>query len=111
MIVNDFQKVFDASSADKVDLIVTPTCFHDTITYEEHLKHEQLFDERDFFTAIANISGLPAISIPVRFSSKNQLPIGIQFITGWRQDELLLNISNWFIKNNLGKYPYFDELF
>jgi len=111
MIVRDFQKVFDNSSPNKVDLIVTPTCFHDTITYEEHLKQDQVFDERDFFTAIANISGLPAISVPVRYSSKNQLPVGIQFIGEWKKDELLLNIADWFIRNNLGKYPYTDELF
>ena len=111
MIVNDFKRVFDASSSKKVDLILTPTCFNDTLIYSEHLKQERVFDERDFFTASANIAGLPAISIPARLSSNTQLPIGIQLIADWKRDDLLLNAANWFIKNNSSNYPYLEELF
>jgi Asp-tRNA(Asn)/Glu-tRNA(Gln) amidotransferase A subunit family amidase len=44
LITNDFLKVFD-----HVDLLVTPTCFHDTPTYREYLKSEQVFDEKGQF--------------------------------------------------------------
>jgi aspartyl-tRNA(Asn)/glutamyl-tRNA(Gln) amidotransferase subunit A len=107
MIVNDFQQAFG-----RVDLIVTPTCFHDTITYAEYLKQEQVFDEKDFFTACANIAGLPAISVPACFlpdDKATRLPMGVQFISNWNRDAFLLNVANWFVNNNKENYPYKSE--
>ena len=74
--MNDFQRVFNDL---KVDLLVTPTCFHDTATFHEYLTNEAAFDEKDFFTACANIAGLPAITLPACLS-KSGLPVGIQLI-------------------------------
>jgi aspartyl-tRNA(Asn)/glutamyl-tRNA(Gln) amidotransferase subunit A len=88
-----------------VDIIITPTCFHDTPTYEEYLKTEGVFDEKDFFTVCANISGVPAISMPAGISD-NGLPIGVQFIANVKNDELLLNVANWFSKNNSSNFNY-----
>lgn len=108
MIVNDFRKAFE-----QVDILVTPTCFHDTVTYAEYLKKEQVFDEKDFFTACANIAGVPAISIP-SILSKNGLPVGVQLIAKWNQDDQMLNLANWFINNNSENFPYklnFDKYF
>lgn len=102
MIVDDFNTAFEALS---IDLLVTPTCFHDTPTYSDYLKQEQVFDERDFFTACANIAGVPAISVPARLSS-NHLPIGVQFIAPWRHDQFLCNLSQWFISKNADSYDY-----
>ena len=112
MIVNDFRHVFASSDlASKVDLILTPTCFHDTNTYASHLKEEQVFDEKDFFTAIANIAGLPAISVPARLSAQEQMPVGVQLISNWNSDALLLNTANWFIRKNMNNYPYQEDFF
>lgn len=104
MIVNDFQRVF---TNENIDLLITPTCFHDTTTYADYLKQEQVFDEKDFFTACANIAGLPAISVPAMLS-KNGLPVGVQLITSWNRDDLLLNLANWFIKNNSNNFCFND---
>ena len=103
MIVNDFQKVFEL---EKVDILATPVCFHDTSTYADYLKQEEAFDEKDFFTACANVAGLPAISVPSSISSNNGLPVGVQFIANWKKDELLLNVADWFIKNNEENFIY-----
>ena len=104
MIVNDFKQAFEAAS---IDLLITPTCFHDTPTYSEYLKNEQVFDERDFFTACANVAGVPAISIPSLLSNDpNQLPVGIQFIAPWNRDNFLCNVSQWFIRQNSLNYLY-----
>ncbi len=105
MITNDFQKAFKTK---QVDFLLTPTCFHDTQTYTEYLKEEQVFDERDFFTACANIAGLPAISLPIQLN-KDKLPVGVQLIGNWNQDHILLNVSNWFIKNN-SLFDYSNEI-
>lgn len=106
MIVNDFRRAFES---DSVDIIVTPTCFHDTPTYADYLKQEQVFDERDFFTACANIAGVPAISVPAQMSKNaqnRQLPVGVQFMSAWNRDQLLCEFSQWFINKNADSYDY-----
>ena len=107
MISNDFQRVFKEQG---VDILVTPASFHETPSYREYLQNEQVFDERDFFTACVNIAGLPAITVPCQLS-KSGMPVGIQFIADWEQENLLVNAVNWFIKNNQEGFPYFEQLF
>jgi amidase len=41
---------------------------------------------------IANLAGVPAISVPVGFSSE-ELPIGLQLLAAWGRDELLLDAA------------------
>ncbi len=41
---------------------------------------------------IANLAGIPAISLPVGFSS-TELPIGLQLLAAWGRDELLLDCA------------------
>ncbi|RNA09969.1 glutamyl-tRNA(Gln) amidotransferase subunit mitochondrial [Brachionus plicatilis] len=96
LIVNDFLKVFND---DQCDLLVTPSCFNETFKYSHFLKQSQVFDEKDFFTSCANVAGLPAITLPC-ILSQNSLPIGIQLISKWKRDDLILNIANWFINKN-----------
>jgi aspartyl-tRNA(Asn)/glutamyl-tRNA(Gln) amidotransferase subunit A len=103
LIKEDFNKVFNSN----IDIIITPTCCHDTPTYEEYLKNEGVFDEKDFFTACVNIAGVPAISLPANLSD-NGLPVGVQFIANTKNDELLLNVANWFSKNNISNFNYLN---
>lgn len=46
----------------------------------------------DLYTILANLAGLPAISIPAGFS-KNGLPIGIQFIANSHDEQKLIDIA------------------
>ena len=105
MIVNDFRKVFETQG---VDLLITPTCFSDTLTYEEHLEQEKIFEEKDFFTACVNIAGLPALTVPASLSANLGLPVGVQFIAKWNNEKLLFNVANWFMKNNQQNFPYLN---
>jgi amidase len=41
---------------------------------------------------IANLAGVPAISVPVGLSSEG-LPIGLQLLSAWGRDELLLDAA------------------
>jgi Asp-tRNA(Asn)/Glu-tRNA(Gln) amidotransferase A subunit family amidase len=43
--------------------------------------------------AIANLTGAPAISVPVGLSGAQQLPIGLQLMGPWGRDELLLDAA------------------
>ena len=108
LISSDFQRVFTDLN---IDVLVTPACFHDTPTFSEYSASEQVFDERDFFTACVNIAGLPAIVVPSSLSKRRGMPVGVQFIANWGKEELLFNVANWYIKNNQSNFPYFDQVF
>ena len=47
------------------------------------------------FTQLSNITGAPAISLPVYLSDKG-LPIGVQFMAPRGQEALLLQVAEWF---------------
>ncbi|MEN3008060.1 amidase [Pseudothermotoga sp.] len=48
------------------------------------------------FTAEFNISGLPAISVP--FGRVENLPVGVQFVTKWWREDLLVQVAHAFEK-------------
>jgi aspartyl-tRNA(Asn)/glutamyl-tRNA(Gln) amidotransferase subunit A len=53
----------------------------------------------DIYTILANLSGLPAISIPAGFS-KDGLPIGMQLLSNEFNEQILLDITTFFEKND-----------
>lgn len=55
--------------------------------------NKSIFDK---YTVIANLAGLPAISIPFK---NTELPIGLQIMGGQFEDELVLNIANYYEEN------------
>ena len=72
-ITEDFQKVFE-----KVDLLLTPTSPFLPFKLGERLTDPLSMYMADMLTVPANLSGLPAISVPAGVVGK--LPVGIQFI-------------------------------
>ena len=52
----------------------------------------------DIFTVLSNLTGTPAISLPLATSSKNNMPIGIQLMAASMQDEKLLDFSEELMK-------------
>jgi len=83
------------------DLLVTPTLGqlpapHGTLQYDnpDHTLTswlQQLFDYGPF-TVVFNISGQPAISLPLG-QSQSGLPIGVQFIAPYGREDQLLRIA------------------
>lgn len=57
----------------------------------------------DICTVPVNIAGLPAVSLPCGFDSKN-LPVGMQLIGDSFSENKLLNIANQFEKYTEGKF-------
>ncbi len=47
----------------------------------------------DIFTVFANLTGLPAMAVPL-FSHSNNMPFGVQVITGRQQEVLLLEVAD-----------------
>jgi aspartyl-tRNA(Asn)/glutamyl-tRNA(Gln) amidotransferase subunit A len=106
MISNDFDNVFK-----NVDLLITPACFHQTLRLDqvESKVNTEIFDEKDFFTASANIAGVPAITVPANLCSSTKLPVAIQLIANHNKDELLLNSAQWFLKNNQNNFSFLNK--
>ena len=44
------------------------------------------------FLSIFNITGLPAMSVPL-YTSKSGLPIGMQFVAGYGREDLLFQLA------------------
>lgn len=73
-IKNDFDEAFK-----KVDVILTPTAPSPAFKIGEKSSNPLEMYLSDIFTISVNLAGVPAISVPCGFSKEN-LPIGVQFI-------------------------------
>ncbi|MGV0005629.1 MAG: Asp-tRNA(Asn)/Glu-tRNA(Gln) amidotransferase subunit GatA [Candidatus Porifericomitaceae bacterium WSBS_2022_MAG_OTU9] len=85
---------------DGADAIITPTTAAPAFPLGEKTSDPIAMYMSDVFTTGANLSGLPAISVPAGFI--NQLPFGMQFMAAPFAESLLLRIahqyqqhSNW----------------
>lgn len=83
VITNDFIKAFK-----KVDIIITPTTPSPAFKIGEKNNDPVSMYLEDIFTVTANLTGLPAMSVPSGFTNTEgkDLPLGIQ-ITGRHGDE------------------------
>ena len=88
LIIRSMNEIFE-----KYDAVLMPVTVKTAPKkgYVESNKEETFYS--DIYTCLANITGTPAISIPVGKDNEG-LPIGMQFITNRYEDEKLLNISN-----------------
>ncbi len=81
------------------DLLLSPTMGH--LTPEiGHLSLELSFDEHmermapwAAFTPLANVTGTPALSLPLGHDEDHNLPIGMHFMARFGQDRLLLELA------------------
>lgn len=87
LVTEDFTKALQ-----KVDAILTPTTNAEAFLLQEQASNsiERYFS--DYFTVTANLTGLPAISIPTGLS-KNNLPLGMQLIGNYYEEPQLYQIA------------------
>lgn len=91
LIKKDFEKAFDPS-ADGVDLILTPTTPTPAFKFGEKTDNPLEMYLSDIFTVTANITGVPAISVP---GPKVQgLPFGFQLMGKWFDEENVLRAAH-----------------
>jgi aspartyl-tRNA(Asn)/glutamyl-tRNA(Gln) amidotransferase subunit A len=79
----------------KFDLILTPTTPTTAFKIGEKTTDPVSMYLSDIFTTVANLAGIPAISLPVGFDSKG-LPIGMQFMAAQSNDHFLLKAAEQF---------------
>lgn len=77
----------------KFDAIILPTCPSTAFKIGNKDKDPIAIYLADIFTVFANLTGIPAISLPL-YKHSNGLPFGIQLMTNKSDELTLLNISN-----------------
>ena len=87
LIKQDFDKIFH-----EYDAVITPTSPTTAFKIGEKVSDPLSMYLSDIYTISANLSGIPAISIPCGFS-KDDLPIGLQIMAKPFAEEMLLRIA------------------
>jgi aspartyl-tRNA(Asn)/glutamyl-tRNA(Gln) amidotransferase subunit A len=90
LIKNDFDHAFES-----VDAILAPVSPTPAFKIGEKALNPLSMYLADIFTASANLAGLPGIALPTGFS-KNNLPLGIQFLSKSFSEEKLLHLAYQF---------------
>ncbi|MEK7071457.1 MAG: Asp-tRNA(Asn)/Glu-tRNA(Gln) amidotransferase subunit GatA, partial [Patescibacteria group bacterium] len=93
LISKDYRKAFET-----VDVILTPTTTGPAFKIGEKVNDPVKMYLEDIFTSPANMTGLPAISIPSGFAEEGgkSLPLGIQLIAPHLREDLLFSIGKKF---------------
>ncbi len=90
VIRDDFVKAFS-----DVDVILTPTAPSPAYNIGEKINDPVAMYLEDIFTVTANITGMPAISIPTGVSNVDgkDLPIGMQFTANLGREDILFSVG------------------
>jgi aspartyl-tRNA(Asn)/glutamyl-tRNA(Gln) amidotransferase subunit A len=84
---------------ENVDIILTPTTPAPAFKIGEKVSDPVAMYLEDIFTVTANLTGMPAMSIPSGFSEKEgkQLPLGIQLTARHGEEGLLFEVGKEFL--------------
>jgi len=93
LIKNDFDKVFK-----NFDAIISPTSPTTAFKIGDRVNDPLSMYLSDIYTVSANLSGIPAISVPCGFS-KSKLPIGLQIMAKPFAEEMLFRIAYTYEQN------------
>jgi len=77
---------------ENVDAILIPTTSTPAFKFGEKSKDPIAMYLADIYTVFANLTGIPAISIPL-FKHTNSLPFGVQLLTAKNNELTLLQLS------------------
>ena len=83
LIIDDFQRAFG-----EVDILLTPATPTTAFKLGERIDDPLAMYLSDVYTVSANLTGLPALSIPCG-KDKSGMPIGLQLISTYFKEELL----------------------
>jgi aspartyl-tRNA(Asn)/glutamyl-tRNA(Gln) amidotransferase subunit A len=93
LIKNDFERAFQS-----VDCILTPTSPTPAFKIGEKVLDPLQMYLSDIYTISANLSGIPAISVPCGFT-KGGLPVGLQILTKPFDEEMLFRVAYTYEQN------------
>ncbi len=85
------------ATLEQYDLIILPTTPTTAFKLGEKTTDPIEMYLADIFTVQANITGLPAISVPL-FRHSNGMPFGVQFMGALHSEDLLLSVTDHVLK-------------
>ena len=91
LIADDYARVLGGEGG--VDVLLTPTAVGCAPTLEEVREGGLRGWVNDVMTVGVSLAGLPAVSVPVGVGRSSGLPLGMQVIGRWREDERLLDVA------------------
>jgi aspartyl-tRNA(Asn)/glutamyl-tRNA(Gln) amidotransferase subunit A len=103
LIKNDFQNAFK-----QCDAIVTPTMPTTAFKIGELIDDPLKMYQMNSLTCPANITGLPALTLPCGFDNKG-LPIGVQIIGNYFDEKGILNIG-YLLEQKLNLFRKIPEI-
>ena len=94
LISEDFEKVFES-----IDIVATPTTPSTAFKIGEKTNDPVSMYLEDIFTVTANLTGMPAISIPCGKTNKDghELPMGLQLTASYGKENILFEASKDFL--------------
>jgi aspartyl-tRNA(Asn)/glutamyl-tRNA(Gln) amidotransferase subunit A len=93
LIRRDYDIAFDAAGGSGVDVVAMPTTPSPAFRLGEHLQDPLAMYLGDVFTVSANLTGLPAISVPAGFTGEG-LPVGLQLVGRAFDEATLLRLGH-----------------
>jgi len=89
----DYDDVFAGANSTAVDVVAMPTTPTAAFKLGEHEEDPLTMYLGDIFTVSANLTGLPALSVPAGLTTE-QLPIGLQLIGRAFNEDFLLRLAH-----------------
>ena len=89
-------------------MLLHPTTSVSGVPLKEKMVHTTKEYEMDCYTVLANLTKLPAISIPYG-KDENGLPIGIQLMGNYLQEHTLFQVAYTLEKNMENKGDGYDR--
>ena len=81
---------------EKFDLILCPTCPTPAFRLGQKVDNPLEMYLSDLFTTFVNLARIPSISVPAGFTSKDKMPVGIQFAGPMFSEAKILRVAeNW----------------
>lgn len=88
LIAQDFVDAFE-----NVDVILVPTTPTPAFSMKDRDTNPITMYLNDIFTVPASLAGLPAMSIPIKLSNKEGLPLGMQLIGNYYKEQTLFQFG------------------
>ena len=93
LIRRDYGSAFDGAAGPGVDVVAMPTTPAPAFRLGEHLQDPLAMYLGDIFTVSANLTGLPAISLPAGLTRAG-LPVGLQLVGRAFDETTLLRLAH-----------------
>lgn len=92
-IIKSFSTAFE-----RCDALISPVTYSEAFKIGEKSKDPVTMYLEDMFTVIANIAGIPAISVPYA-KGKNNLPLGLQILAKQENERGMYNLASFVEKH------------